>query len=282
MRKTRIYIFFRKRVRKFARFLKKYSVTLQTFCSIISVTLIAAITISIAINANKISASQLEISKAENRPIFTFDITQNDDGNDEFDIFCRGAYPTVFKVDFITYFEFYNKENDYGKEPLRIYTPNDNNKMYKGEEENCIATFYLYDANCELISEISKEIAELSSVVDDNIWKTDFVYLIIVNYMDVFNEPDYVYYQFDGHNGYLVSKEFGDEIVKEYEYSTQGLHEDEFNFKKQNRLYYYVDTMDTKILFSDAVSLMRSKNLYGKDSNSKTIYYGNYEPNHKN
>ena len=122
------------------------------------------------------------------------------------------------------------------------------------------------------VQNINNGIQELVKTYTDGVWQTEFIYIIRVECVDIFEQHNYTYIMYDGFECTVLTEEFGKQIVDEWEYVTVGLHADQF----KDKVNYSAATPEN--LLGNAVAYLRAKELYARETDGRTVYYGDYEP----
>lgn len=276
-------------LKKFLGWIKKQlnnqATIIQSVCSIISVVVIGVVSLSISDKANEISDKaneiankQLQISIAENKPIITFSVIDSDDGNNIIEIHNEGVAPISYNVDVVTFFTFLNSENYFGKDIVKIYTFGDSYILKTTNDgKGNLAELNVFGFENKYVKTMNDEIQKLVNKYNDGLWQTEYIYIVRVECVDIFENHNYTYYMYDGFEGNILTEEFGKSLVDEWEYVTIGYHEEDFKDEPSHFVVRY-DAATPEKLLGNAVKYMRDKNLYAKDIDGNIAYYGEFEP----
>ncbi len=272
-------------IRKTLAYLDRYSNFIQSLCAIISVFVIGAVSILVADNANRIAEKeneiadkQLQVSIAENKPIISFALIKNDNGENTIEINNEGIAPISYNVDVVTFFTFLNSENHFGKEMTNIFTWGDSYELKTiNDGKGKIAELTVMDFNNEYVQNINTGVQKLVNEYNDGLWQTEFIYIIRVECVDIFEQHNYTYIMYDGFEGNILTEEFGKQLVDEWEFITLGWHYEEFKDEPIPIVLKYSAATPEKLL-GNAVACLRAKDLYAQDINGNIAYYGDYEP----
>lgn len=272
-------------IRKILAYLDRHSNLIQSICAIISVFVIGAVSILVAENANRIAEKeneiadkQLQVSIAENKPIISFTLIKNDNEENTIEINNEGIAPISYNVDVVTFFTFLNSENHFGKEMTNIFTWGDSYELKTiNDGKGKIAELTVMDFNNEYVQNINKGVQKLVNEYNDGLWQTEFIYIIRVECVDIFEQHNYTYIMYDGFEGNILTEEFGKQLVDEWEFITLGWHYEEFKDEPEHFVVKYSAATPEKLL-GNAVAYLRAKDLYAQDINGNIAYYGDYEP----
>lgn len=265
-------------IRKALVFLERYSNLVQSICAIVSVFVIGAVSIIVSVNSNRIADRQLQVSIAENKPIISFNLTKGDNGKSTIEIKNEGTAPLSYNVDVVTFFNFQNSENYLGEIITKIYTWGDSYELKTvNSGDGKLAEITVMDFYNKYVQDINNGIQKLVKQYTDGVWQTEFVYIIRVECVDIFDQHNYTYIMYDGFECNILTEEFGKQLVDEWEYVTDGLHVDQF---KDEPMHYVVkySAATPQNLLGNAVAYLRAKELYAKEADGKIVYYGKFEP----
>lgn len=268
-----------------SQILNNYSNVIQSVCAIISVVAIGAVSLNltdkannIAIKANEISDKQLQVSMSENKPIITFSLINNDDGNNVIEVQNEGVAPISYNIDVVTFFTFLNSENHFGEDIVKIYTFGDSYGLkYTNDGKGKLAELNVFGFENKYVKTMNDEVQKLVNKYNDGIWQTEYIYIVRVECVDIFDQHNYTYYMYDGFEGNILTEEFGKSLIYEWEYATLGYHADDFKNEPDHFVARY-DSVTPEKLLGNAIAYMRAKNLYAKDTEGNIAYYGEYEP----
>ena len=264
--------------KRVARFLENNTNLIQSICAIVSAFVIGAVSIIVSVNSNRIADKQLQVSIAENKPIISFSLIKGDNGVKTIEINNEGVAPVSYNVDVVTFFNFQNSENYLGEIMTNIYTWGDSYELKTvSNGEGKLAELTVMDFYNKYVQDINNGIQELVKTYTDGVWQTEFVYIIRVGCVDIFEQHNYTYIMYDGFECNILSEEFGKQLIDEWEYITVGLHSDLFKDEPIQYVVKYSYATPEKLL-GNAVAYLRAKNLYAKDINGNIVYYGEFEP----
>ena len=265
-------------VKRVARFLENNTNLIQSICAIVSAFVIGAVSIIVSVNSNRIADKQLQVSIAENKPVISFSLIKGDNGVNTIEINNEGVSPISYNVDVVTFFNFQNSENYLGEIMTNIYTWGDSYELKTvNNGEGKLAELTVMDFYNKYVQDINSGIQELVKTYTDGVWQTEFVYIIRVECVDIFEQHNYTYIMYDGIECNILSEEFGKQLIDEWEYITVGLHSDLFKDEPIQHVVKYSYATPEKLL-GNAVAYLRAKNLYAKDINGNIVYYGEFEP----
>lgn len=265
-------------IKRTVKYLENHTNLIQSICAIISVFVIGAVSIIVSVNSNRIADKQLQVSMAENKPIISFTLLKGDNGKNTIEINNEGVSPVSYNVDVVTFFNFQNSENYLGEIITKIYTWGDSYELKTvNNGEGKLAELTVMDFYNKYVQDINNGIQELVKSYSDGVWQTEFIYIIRVECVDIFEQHNYTYIMYDGFECNILSEEFGKQLVDEWEYVTVGLHADQFKDEPKHYVVKYSAATPENLL-GNAVAYLRAKDLYAKEADGRIVYYGDFEP----
>ena len=275
------------KLKRVGSFFDNKSNIIQSVCSLISVFAIGFVSVLVSIKANNIAKKesdiankQLQVSIAENIPVISFTLKNNDNGENIMEINNEGVAPISYNVDVVTFFTFLNSENHFGKEMTNIYAfGNDSYTLQEiNDGKGKLAKLSLMGFENEFVKDINNGVQKLVNKYNDGLWQTEFIYIIRVECVDVFEQHHYTYIMYDGFNGNILTQEFGEQLVEEWEFVSAGLHQDDYKNEPDHFVIRY-NAATPELLLENAVKYLRAKDLYAMDIDGKICTYGEFEPN---
>ena len=179
-------------IKRIVRFLENHTNLIQSICAIISVFVIGAVSIIVSVNSNRIADKQLQVSIAENKPIISFTLIKGENGENTIETNNEGVAPVSYNVDVVTFFNFQNSENYLGEIMTHIYTWGDSYELKTvNNGEGKLAELTVMDFYNKYVQDINNGIQELVKTYTDGVWQTEFVYIIRVECVDIFEQHNY-------------------------------------------------------------------------------------------
>lgn len=272
-----------KKDKKIVNFFDKYSPTIQSVCAVLSIIVVLITSLFVGNQTNKVANKQLEILRLENKPIITFNLVKNDNGENIIDVYSEGVSPKSFSVEVATYYNIDCDENRKNKEPIYVYTITDIKKTDRKKDElGKISEVFVYGARHKINKMINNSLFNLAREESgtDCHWSATHYYLVKVVCKDIYDETSEFYYLYNGYNGLELSFEEGNKLFSGWQKEVDAWQSEEKSIVDSNLIRY--ENFDAKAILYNGVAELRRKKLYsnefGENEPGNNINYGDNEP----